>query len=80
MPLLDHFHGVIEADSPWESFHTQWASSIAACLNQHVSRGPDLRLTRRFTSARALKPTSPRWKTSSRCLTQRTGPQAASRS
>lgn len=38
MPLLDHFHGTIEADNPWESFHTQWASSIAARLNHILPR------------------------------------------
>ena len=33
MPLLDHFHPPLYPRRHWESFHTQWASCIAASLN-----------------------------------------------
>jgi hypothetical protein len=36
MPLLDHFHPPISLDWPWESFHSDWASSIARGLNRGV--------------------------------------------
>jgi hypothetical protein len=34
MPLLDHFHAPLRQARRWESFHSQWASSIAAYLNR----------------------------------------------
>ena len=33
MPLLDHFHEPVDLRRRWDSFHGQWASSIAAALN-----------------------------------------------
>lgn len=33
MPLLDHFHPPLFGRRHWESFHAQWAGSIAAALN-----------------------------------------------
>jgi hypothetical protein len=37
MPLFDHFHGDL-AGRPWESFHSQWAGSIAADLNRRLPK------------------------------------------
>jgi hypothetical protein len=34
MPLLDHFHPPLYPTRRWESFHGQWASSIATALNR----------------------------------------------
>ena len=34
MPLLDHFHAPLKSLRHWESFHSGWANSIAAELNQ----------------------------------------------
>lgn len=34
MPLLDHFRPPLAGRRHWESFHAQWASSIAAALNE----------------------------------------------
>lgn len=34
MPLLDHFHPPLAPTRRWESFHTQWATSIARTLNR----------------------------------------------
>jgi hypothetical protein len=36
MALLDHFHLPISQNWPWESFHSDWASSIARGLNRSV--------------------------------------------
>ncbi|MCU0704892.1 MAG: DUF4058 family protein [Fimbriiglobus sp.] len=36
MPLLDHFHPPLEGRRHWESFHAQWAGTIAAALNEHL--------------------------------------------
>ena len=33
MPLLDHFHPPLGQQRHWESFHGQWAGSLAHCLN-----------------------------------------------
>ncbi len=33
MPLLDHFHPPLYPGRHWESFHAQWAASIASALN-----------------------------------------------
>jgi hypothetical protein len=33
MPLLDHFHPPLFLQRHWESFHRQWASSLANSLN-----------------------------------------------
>jgi Protein of unknown function (DUF4058) len=38
MPLRDHFHPPLFPQRAWESFHTQWASSIGARLNQLLPR------------------------------------------
>jgi hypothetical protein len=35
MPLLDHFHPPLTPRRKWESFHSQWAASLAAFLNQN---------------------------------------------
>jgi hypothetical protein len=37
MPLYDHFHGPL-ARRPWESFHFQWGSCIAADLNRRLPK------------------------------------------
>jgi hypothetical protein len=34
MPLLDHFHPPLTPRRKWESFHSQWAASLAAYLNR----------------------------------------------
>jgi hypothetical protein len=34
MPLLDHFHPPLHPRRHWENFHGQWASCLAAQLNQ----------------------------------------------
>lgn len=34
MPLLDHFHPPLYPMRRWESFHGQWAASIATALNR----------------------------------------------
>lgn len=34
MPLLDHFHPPLSERRSWESFHSRWASAIAAWLEQ----------------------------------------------
>jgi hypothetical protein len=34
MPLLDHFHPPLTPSRKWESFHSQWAASLAAYLNR----------------------------------------------
>jgi hypothetical protein len=33
MPLLDHFHGPVEQELPWDTLHSSWASEIARSLN-----------------------------------------------
>lgn len=33
MPLLDHFHPPLQLQYPWESFHSSWATRLAATLN-----------------------------------------------
>lgn len=33
MPLLDHFHPPLSERRKWEGFHSQWAASLAAQLN-----------------------------------------------
>jgi hypothetical protein len=33
MPLLDHFHPPLGQQRHWESFHGQWAASLAGALN-----------------------------------------------
>jgi hypothetical protein len=38
MPLLDHFHEPLVPARAWESFHAQWAGSIAAALNRDLPR------------------------------------------
>ncbi len=35
MPLLDHFHPPLFPARSWESFHAQWATSLAASLNEN---------------------------------------------
>lgn len=36
MNLLDHFHPPLSVERHWESFHSQWASSIASALNRDL--------------------------------------------
>jgi len=36
MPLLDHFHPPLSTQRHWEGFHSLWASSIAAALNDQL--------------------------------------------
>jgi len=36
MPLLDHFHAPLYPQRRWESFHGQWASSLANSLNSGI--------------------------------------------
>ena len=38
MPLRDHFHPPIFPRRAWESFHSRWASSLAAQLNATLPR------------------------------------------
>ena len=38
MPLRDHFHPPLFPQRAWESFHTQWAGSIADRLNERLPR------------------------------------------
>jgi hypothetical protein len=38
MPLLDHFHPPVSS-SPWESFHTRWATAIGNHLRGVLPRG-----------------------------------------
>ena len=34
MPLLDHFHEPVLSESPWPSFHVQWATFLVGQLNR----------------------------------------------
>ena len=34
MPLLDHFHGLLAKQRPWEGFHGEWAGATARQLNR----------------------------------------------
>src|SRR5947209_2973110 len=52
MPLLDHFHPPISVDWPWESFHSDWASSIARGLNRGVLPKQFLALPRVYFGGR----------------------------
>src|SRR3978361_171606 len=36
MPLLDHFHPPLAPRRHWESFHVNWAGSIADALNEDL--------------------------------------------
>jgi hypothetical protein len=38
MPLRDHFQPPLFPRRAWESFHSQWANSIAAQLNERLAR------------------------------------------
>ena len=34
MPLFDHFRPPVDADLPWDSLHSAWATYLASALNQ----------------------------------------------
>jgi hypothetical protein len=39
MLLQDHFHPPLAPQRHWHSFHTAWAASISAALNEHLPEG-----------------------------------------
>jgi hypothetical protein len=40
MPLMDHFHGPMLDELPWETLHSSWASDLARGLNRRWLRRP----------------------------------------
>src|SRR5207253_1543415 len=39
MPLHDHFHPPLSLRRNWHSFHSAWATYLAADLNEHLPEG-----------------------------------------